>query len=336
VPFNPDLAALLARQLLGIATAAERAILRAVALRLAAGSLGGLRGDVGRIMRAMQRDGLRSLTDSLRTAYLDGARSAAADLPGHPATNRVPPKAIAGLLRAATKQLASTTLRVQSSAGATYRDAAQAVTDRMAAGDLTRRQASALIVRRLADQGVTAFVDKGGRRWELGSYAEMVARTASMQALVVGHVDQLQAAGHDLVMVSDAPEECELCRPWEGTVLSLTGSTKRYATLQRARSAGLFHPNCRHRLVAYIPGVTERFTDTRDVEGDQLRQRQRAYERRVRELARRVEMVQAVDPRGPVVKLARAQLKAKEQEFAAWRAANDRKNLAYRTNLVSR
>ena len=34
----------------------------------------------------------------------------------------------------------------------------------------------------------------------------------------------------------------------------------------------------------YLPGVTETPKDTADPEGDQLRQRQRAYERRIRDL----------------------------------------------------
>jgi hypothetical protein len=48
------------------------------------------------------------------------------------------------------------------------------------------------------------------------------------------------------VKVSTHRGACELCQPWQGKILSITGKTKGYPTLEEAKAAGLFHPRCRH------------------------------------------------------------------------------------------
>jgi len=88
-------------------------------------------------------------------------------------------------------------------------------------GDQTRRQAAQAALNRFAQKGITGFVDSAGRGWSMESYTEMALRTGCGRAAVQGHVDRLTANGLDLVIVSDAPRECPLCRPWEGKVLSI-------------------------------------------------------------------------------------------------------------------
>lgn len=56
-----------------------------------------------------------------------------------------------------------------------------------------------------------------------------------------------------------------MCAPWNGKVLSLTGQTPGYPTLEEAEGAGLFHPNCRHASSLYIPENEEERL-TRDAE----------------------------------------------------------------------
>ena len=135
------------------------------------------------------------------------------------------------------------------------------------------------------------------------------------------------------------------CRPFEGKVLSISGGTTGRlsdgtvveASLAEARRAGLHHPNCRHSLSAFLPGVTEAPTRTADPDGDKLRQRQRAYERRIREWKRRVAMDESTlgkdDPR---TKADRKRLRTAQAEFRQWREAHGRKNLSRRTNITVR
>lgn len=104
--------------------------------------------------------------------------------------------------------------------------------------------------------GITGFRDKRGREWNMKSYAEMVARTTTMQAHLEGTANRLVEHGHDLVRVSSHAGSCPLCLPYQGKILSLTGRDKDdprcYATLQEAKDNGLFHPNCRHAYSLFI------------------------------------------------------------------------------------
>ena len=159
----------------------------------------------------------------------------------------------------------------------------------------TRRQAAQRALDRFADQGVTGFVDRAGRRWEMQSYAEMATRTASGRAMVEGRLAGYTEQGRTLVIVSDAPAECSACRPFEGKLLSIGGAEvgERHGgievvdTVSGARARGLFHANCRHDLRPYIDGLTRPMTHTADPDGDQARQEQRRLERGVRQWKRR-------------------------------------------------
>jgi hypothetical protein len=98
----------------------------------------------------------------------------------------------------------------------------------------------------LAERGVTGFKDRSGRMWNMRTYTEMVARTTTMQAHLEGTANRLVEQGHDLVKVSTHRGACPLCLPWQGKILSITGKTEGYPTLEEAKAAKLFHPRCRH------------------------------------------------------------------------------------------
>ncbi|WP_018135437.1 phage minor capsid protein [Acaricomes phytoseiuli] len=212
-----------------------------------------------------------------------------------------------------------------------YQEIITQATAQAVAGVLTIREASKSLLLGLAKTGITSFTDRSGRSWEMGAYAEMSVRTASMNAYLQGTVDQITDFGEDLVIISNAPEECRLCRPYEHRVLSISGNSPERTSLEEARNRGLFHPNCRHSMSLYIPGVTKRTSHTADPEGAALRQKQRAFERRVRELKRQVAIADGFGE--PEAATARSKLRAKQAEFKQWRDINDRKNLSYRTNV---
>lgn len=98
----------------------------------------------------------------------------------------------------------------------------------------------------LRRDGVTAFVDKGGRRWSLSAYARMVTRTTTREAASVGMKNRLIEHGKDLVMVSEHRKSCPICRPFQGKTYSLTGRSRNYPKLDPLPP---FHPNCRHVML---------------------------------------------------------------------------------------
>ncbi|MFE2075437.1 phage minor capsid protein [Streptomyces misionensis] len=104
-----------------------------------------------------------------------------------------------------------------------YRGVVAEVTATPLLGTGSRRQATQDAMRRFADQGITTFRDRAGRRWQLTPYAEMAVRTSISCAAPEAHTRTLVEAGVDLVIVSDSPRECPLCLPWEGRLLSVGG-----------------------------------------------------------------------------------------------------------------
>ncbi|MET8098818.1 phage minor capsid protein [Streptomyces sp. NPDC005236] len=251
--------------------------------------------------------------DVVAEAYNEGHRAAVAELGALSDDSRalvddVTPNA------QAVDRLAQETVDLVTS---THRSILRAVADRFRAivaevtatpllGTGTRRQATQDAMRRFADQGITSFVDRAGRRWQLTSYAEMAVRTSVGRAATEAHMRTLSDAGIDLVIVSDTPRECPLCRPWEGRVLAIDGPTgertvevehavedgrmipvKVAGTLDEARLAGFQHPNCRHSVSAYTPGLTVPEQAESDPAGYEAGQRQRAIERNIRKHRRR-------------------------------------------------
>lgn len=116
----------------------------------------------------------------------------------------------------------------------------------------TWKQTARRFREQLAERGVTGFKDRTGRMWNMRTYTEMVARTTTAEAHLQGTANRLVEQGHDLVKVSTHRGACELCQPWQGKILSITGKTEGYPTLEEAKAAGLFHPRCRHAYGLHI------------------------------------------------------------------------------------
>jgi Phage minor capsid protein 2 len=194
------------------------------------------------------------------------------------------------------------------------------------AGAGTRLQAAQKALDMLATQGISGYVASNGARWELATYVEMATRSAIGQASIEGHIMRQRSYSQfdidlDLVSVSNHPEECEKCRPWEGKILSLSGNSERYASLQEARDAGLFHPRCGHRLHTYVEGVTPKPLPAKpDPDGYKKRQYQRYLERQIRHWKKR--QLVAVTPEAQ--KLANSKVKEWQGKMREWISDKDR------------
>ena len=130
-------------------------------------------------------------------------------------------------------------------------------------------KASARMAQELKNQGITAFVDKAGRRWTLSDYCNMCARTTARQAEVAA---VLTADDHDLWQISRIGSTCPVCAPLEGRVYSKSGTDPVYPPLSLAfgkvdmfgpesleNSYLNIHPGCLHSLHKYTKaGKTEK------------------------------------------------------------------------------
>lgn len=121
--------------------------------------------------------------------------------------------------------------------------------------DLTVAQVQAQSFSEFTAHGVTGFVDKAGRNWNLASYVEMATRSAASRIFNDAHLATMRALGVELFTVDHDLNPCELCFPWQGRVLSATPDERADATIEEAAAAGLFHNNCRHVLIKWVQGV---------------------------------------------------------------------------------
>lgn len=119
-------------------------------------------------------------------------------------------------------------------------------------------------IQTLHREGVTAFVDRAGRRWSLHTYCSMVTRTTSRQAeiLSVLTADPQQ----DLYQISSHNTVCKICAPLEGRVYSKSGTDPDFPPLSAAFGKVVpdgpdtlmntwlnIHPNCLHAIIPWTP-----------------------------------------------------------------------------------
>lgn len=355
MPADRTLAADVAQALTDMYASAQQEIAQNIGDRLKQGidkpgwdhvklaQLGQLRTAVQQILGKLAADTNGQIEQTLVLAFRRGGDAAIGEIAK---LGGLDAKAVAELKRAAINVDALTTLAfsLQSTLLGTHLrvlrwslDAYREVVAKAAAagpgllGIRTRLQVAQKAWSQLLAQGITGFVDKAGRNWQLASYVEMATRTVIAHAVVQAHSDQLDQLGVDLRIVSNAPQECKLCRPWEGKVLTAHRGDRKILTrvksavsdemmvvriagsVDEAIAAGLLHPNCRHTINAFIPGVTKvpLLGSTADPAGDKARQQLRALERKVR--AAKTQAAAALDPAAAAA--ARAKVRALQAEI---------------------
>lgn len=326
MPVAPDLVEDLSARTYDLYADAEERLLGIVARQLAAGyeapgwaqrklaAIQPLRRAAQAVVDELGRAVQLEVFDVVAEAYNRGHRSALAELGALPDEARrlvdeITPgaQAVDRLAHEAVEVVTATHRGILRAVVDAFRDVVARVTATPLLGTGTRRQATQDAMRQFADRGISGFTDRSGRRWRLTSYAEMAVRTSTARAAIEAHTRTLTEAGLDLVIVSDAPRECPLCRPWEGKLLAIDGPDGRrtveiehatidgkmlsvvvQGTLDEARRAGFQHPNCRHSVSAYIPGVTSLIPPMRsDGKSYEAGQRQRAIERNIRKHKKR-------------------------------------------------
>lgn len=299
---------------------AELALTRMLARRLAQGldepgwavrrraELGAIRRAAQLVVEVTARRGAVGAKRTVAEAYRSGQDTAVVDLAetlagdvGPLARGADPSRgnAVQALADAIGRELRPVHEQILPSVVDSYRRAVAAAAGRTLTGAQPQRLAIQSAWAGLVDQGIGGFRDRTGRRWQLHTYVEMAVRAAVTRATVQGLIDQWTAEGLRLVYVPDRPRECHLCRPYEARVLALHGDPGTAAetnertggitlvtvaaTVADARTAGLFHPGCRHTMKPFLPGrTTLRPAAAPDPEGYAAEQRQRALERHVR------------------------------------------------------
>ncbi|MET8765477.1 phage minor capsid protein [Streptomyces sp. NPDC004658] len=325
MPVSPALAEDLAAAVADLYEAAEGVLIERIRQALAEGidspawvqlklaALGNLQTAIEAVIAALQADATGAIHQAVAEAYDRGQQAAVAELGALGAAQtlraaEVVPTApvVDRLARAAVDDTGPVYLRLLRTTLDAYRTVVARTAAGPALGAQTRRQAAQSALDEFANRGITGFIDRSGRAWDMRTYVEMATRSVLGRAAIEAHTERLGAAGVDLVIVSQAPEECPVCRPWERKILARTGApgarevriehaaedsrevTVRVAgSLPEARAAGLMHPNCRHSVSAYLPGVS-RVPEPQPSRGTyEDTQKQRYLERQIRRWKRR-------------------------------------------------
>jgi len=110
----------------------------------------------------------------------------------------------------------------------------------------------------LAKSNTWAFIDQSGRKWKAGNYFNMQNRTLHATVARETTVNVMNEAGVDLAIIEGGVvgDSHPGCVAWAGRIVSVSGTSTEYPSLDDAIADGLYHPNCRHYL-AYVSASTD-------------------------------------------------------------------------------
>ena len=185
-----------------------------------------------------------------------------------------------------------------------YRQVIYRAQANMTAGAKTLRQAVDMAAKEFLERGIDSVTYKDGRKVNIASWAEMALRTASQRATFLGEGQKRAEWGIYTVLMS-AHDNCSpWCLPYQGTVLiddvytsispeQAEEQSKEYGAplLSEAMRNGAFHPNCRHTLTTFFPGITQVPPPVDDAKAERMyraEQHQRYIERNIRKYKRLV------------------------------------------------
>jgi hypothetical protein len=84
----------------------------------------------------------------------------------------------------------------------------------------------------------------------------MLNRTLARNAAEDAYLAEMKESEHDLATIEGGipPNCCRDCLRWAGKIVSVSGASDKYPSLDQAKAEGVFHPRCRHYLAVMLPG----------------------------------------------------------------------------------
>lgn len=171
----------------------------------------------------------------------------------------------------------------------------------VATGTEARTTALRRVITQLAAEGITGYVDAGGHHWSPEAYINMDIRTTVHNAAIQAQKDRAAEYGVATFQISSHPGARPLCAPYQGkfyswdntsgTLEDLNGKKYSYQginTTSYGQPAGIFGINCGHSPQTFVNGYSlARYSPTEDDEKNaelyKLSQKQRYYERQIRQ-----------------------------------------------------
>ncbi|MGH0741963.1 phage minor capsid protein [Bacillus paranthracis] len=180
-----------------------------------------------------------------------------------------------------------------------YLDVVNSTVGKVVSGTRTPRQAIKESLRKWADKGLPALVDKARKKWSPEAYLTMVTRSTVNNVANESQFAHMDSLGSDLIEVSSHNGARPLCAPFQGRIYSRSGMSKKYpawSTTSYGEKAGLLGVNCRHVTFPFVEGMsTQRYFPMDQEQNDkayQESQQQRKLERAIRKAKRELYMME--------------------------------------------
>ncbi|MDA2396513.1 minor capsid protein [Bacillus cereus] len=99
----------------------------------------------------------------------------------------------------------------------------------------------------------TGIIDKGGRRWSVEHYTEMLARTKLTEIQKQATENEAISRGAYYATISFNGSTKDACRFHQGRIIKLKAEAEgSYPTYDELKATGqIFHPNCKHHIVPF-------------------------------------------------------------------------------------
>lgn len=182
----------------------------------------------------------------------------------------------------------------------TYQSILKKSTIETVTGLKTHEQAIKDAIYKQIDEGIPILRDKAGRTWSLEAYTRMVLTTTANRAYNDARTKRMQEMGQSLCVMTSHPNSRPACAYIQGKVVNIVPDDSpdynpKYDTIYNhgyGTPAGTLGINCRHVLFPFEDGVNVNHQPQYDpkeaIKNGNLQQRQRAYERSIRDYKKRL------------------------------------------------
>ena len=221
------------------------------------------------------------------------------------------------------------------SAGSEYVDIVNKVSSQVLAGTKTTNKAMQEAVSQLAEKGLTGFTARNGAQWSPEAYTKMVIRSNTQNTINRIQEERIQSCGGDFIEISSHVGARPLCSQDQGQIFSLSGNTEPIEDLDGSKikvrawssstygePAGILGINCGHSRYMFVPGVSKKrdmdFTKEENDEAYIEKQRQRQYERNIRNKKREIAMLKQTKAEDSYIRMKQNNLSDTRKEYLSF------------------
>lgn len=218
------------------------------------------------------------------------------------------------------------------SAGQEYTDVVNKVSSQVMAGTKTVGKAMQEAVSQLAEKGLTGFTARNGAKWSPEAYTKMILRTNTQNTINRMQEERLALAGNDYIEISQHSGARPKCADDQGQIFSLSGNTepivdgrgkkikvRSWSSSSYGEPDGILGINCGHSRHAFVPNISIHRNDPipkqENSKDYKERQRQRQYERAIRNKKREIAMLKQVNADDNYIKFKQSGLKNTRKEY---------------------